>query len=376
MFPRALAWLSVLTLPTPASAQTPPAADKAAVPVIHVVLFTAAGLEPPAGARAKIGAAAEYAEAFFAAWMKRWGYPPARDKIFPRERDGTVRVLHVRGARPGADYARMPHLELLQEVWPAAHKAYGLPHDLPVWWVWVYLGDPPTRLKVYRGSGELRRGGWAVVNYENRPGAISPRAEMGARAHEDFTLKGCIHELGHALGLPHVGPRLQDRLGNTLMGPNWAEYRRVTGTHEVRAYLSPAEAAMLWKHFVFSGTAEHRDVLPSVRVQGYRARYDRAAGTIEVTGQLVSDGKAHSVVLADDAAPHQEDYWRKAYVARLDGDGRFTVHVREPSRSKGTFRLLFCFENGALTGDGKHAELEHAFAARYEFTGRDYRFEP
>jgi hypothetical protein len=174
---------------------------------------------------------------------------------------------------------------------------------------------------------------------------------MGAPVHDAFTLKGCIHELGHALGLPHIVPRFKERLGNTLMGPNWAEYGRAAGTKEARAYLSAAGAAMLWKHFVFSGTAEHRGVLPSVRVQGYRARYDRARGEIEVTGKLVSDGTAHSVVLTDDA-PNQEDYWRKAYVARLGSDGRFTIRVNEPSRSKGTFRLLFCFENGALTGDG------------------------
>jgi hypothetical protein len=367
--------LPVLLLPAPAFAQKTPAAKEAAVPAIHIVLFTPAGVKPPAGARQKIGAAAKYAETFFAKWMKHWGYPPAREKIFAREKNGVVRILHVRGSRPASDYIGIAHLDLLKELWPAAHKTYNLPQDLPIWWVWVYLSDPPTRIKEYRGSGELRRGGWAVVNYENRPGAISPRLELGAGFHEEFTLKGCIHELGHALGLPHFGPRLKDRLGNTLMGPNMSVYNQINGEKEGRVYLSQAAAAMLWKHFVFSGMAEHRNDLPSVRVRGYRARYDSDKGEIEVTGKLDSDGKAHSVVLSDDA-PKQEDYWRKAYVARIRADGRFTLRVREPSGSSGTFRLLFCFENGAVTGDGKHAELDHAFARKYEAVGRDYRFEP
>ena len=215
-----------------------------------------------------------------------------------------------------------------------------------------------------------------MVNYENRPGVISPRMELGVGFHEEFTLKGCIHELGHALGLPHIGPRLKDRLGNTLMGPNMSVYNQILGAKESRVYLSQAAASMLWKHFVFSGTAEHRNDLPSVRVQDFRTRYDRTRGEIEVTGKLESDGKAHSVVLADDATPNQEDYWRKTYVARIGADGRFSIRAREPSRSNGKFRLLFCFENGSVTGDGKHAELDHAFTKKYEFVGRDYRFEP
>jgi hypothetical protein len=372
---RALSLLFVLLLPIPAFAQKAPAAKEAAVPAIHIVLFTPAGIEPPADSRKKIGAAAAYAETFFAKWMKRWGYPPAREKIFAREKDGTVRVLHVRSSKPAGDYLTIAHLDLLREVWPLAHKTYDLPQDHPVWWVWVYLGDPPTRFKDYRGWGEMRGGGWAVVNYENRPGTINPRMELGAGFHEEFTLKGCIHELGHALGLPHIGPRLKDRLGNSLMGPNMSVYNPALGVKEGRVYLSQAAAAILWKHFVFSGTAENRNVMPSVSVQDFRTRYDRAKGEIEVTGKLESDGKAHSMVLTDDAIPNQKDYWRKAYAARIGADGRFTIRVREPSRANGTFHLLFCFDNGAVTGDGKHAELEHAFAKKYEFAGGDYRLE-
>ncbi|HEY8503593.1 MAG TPA: hypothetical protein VIL46_03365, partial [Gemmataceae bacterium] len=122
-------------------------------------------------------------------------------------------------------------------------------------------------------------------------------------------------------------------------------------------------------------TAKGRAVLPSVEVRDYRARHDRARGEIVVSGRLVSNGKAHSVVLTDDAPPNQEDYWRKAYVVRPGADGRFEVRVREPSGPSGTFRLMFCFENGAITGDGKTRELKSAFAKKYQFAGGAYRFE-
>jgi len=373
--------LSNLLLPgfllfTPLAALSPAETAEKPVPEIHVVLFVADGLEPPAGAEEKIAAAAEYAERFFVKWMTHWGYPPERERIFTRDDDGRIRVLEVRGSKPAREYAEA--IPLLRELWPKAHEAYGLARNLPIWWVWVYKGDPPTRFGNYRGSGELRRGGWAVVNYENRPGQISLEKEMAEGFHHDFTLKGCIHELGHALGLPHIGPINEDGFGNTLMGPRTDPFRaraRNKADHD-RAYLSQAAAAMLWKHFVFSGTVEDRGVLPSVELKGYRARYDRPSDEIIVSGSLVSNGKAHSVVLVDEAPPRQQNYWRKAYAARIGGGGEFEVRVREPSPAAGVFRFLFCFENGALTGDGRTPSLKNVFAKKYAPVDGGYRFEP
>lgn len=269
---RALGPLFVALVAAPAPAQTL-AAGKATVPAVHVVLLTPAGVEPPADAADKIGAAAEYAEAFLVKWMTHWGYPPARPTTFPRAADGRVKVFRTRGSKPPAAYTDS---KLLDEVWDAAHAQYGLPKNNPIWWVWVYKGDPPARLEEYKGAGDLRRGGWAIVNFENRPGAITPRAQMAAGFHETFILKGRVHELGHALGLPHVGPLASDRLGNTLMGPRTALFWRAAGRKEDRVHVSEAEAALLGKHWVFSGTTAGCGVLPAVRVADYLARYDAA----------------------------------------------------------------------------------------------------
>ncbi|GAA4452719.1 SHD1 domain-containing protein [Novipirellula rosea] len=151
------------------------------VPQIHLVLFVAAGLDPPADAESKMVAAAEYTETFFVKWMKHWNYPPAQEQIFPRDDNGRIRVLRIHGSKPPEQYTKA--FELMQELWPKAHAQYGLPRNNPLWWVYVYKGDPPMRFNEYRGSGDLRRGGWAVVNFENRPGEIS----SGKRWRRAFT---------------------------------------------------------------------------------------------------------------------------------------------------------------------------------------------
>ena len=356
-----------------------PTTSKAAdnpVPEIHIVLFVADGLKAPPDAEEKIAAAAEYAERFFVKWMRHWDYPPARERIFTRTDDGRIRVLQINGSKPPEEYSEA--IKLLQELWPKAHEKYGLPKVFPLWWVWVYKGDPPTRFGKYRGSGGLSRGGWGVVNFENRPGQISLDKEMADGFHHAFTLKGCIHEFGHALGVFHIGPIKADGFGNTLMGPNMEPFyaRFPDAADEDRVYLSQAAAAILWKHFVFSGTAKDRHVIPSVEVKDYAARYDRARNEIVVSGSLESNGTAHSVVLVDEAPPRQENYWCKTYVSRIGQEGAFRVNVRQPTRAAGTFRLVFCFQNGAVTGDGKTSGRKNAFAKRYSPLGRGYRFEP
>lgn len=73
--------------------------------------------------------------------------------------------------------------------------------------------------------------------------------------------KASIHELGHAFGLPHIGPLQADDLGNSLMGPVIRAYRS-RHPNEQRVYLTRASGAMLWKHPLFSGTTKDRDITP------------------------------------------------------------------------------------------------------------------
>jgi len=192
--------------------------------------------------------------------------------------------------------------------------------------------------------------------------------------HEEYHLKGLIHELGHAFGLPHIGPREADGFGNTVMGPNQREWGNLVKAREPRGYLDEASAAMLWKHPLFSGSTDRRQQLPRIEVDGVSCRFDRQAGRIRVGGRVRSDIDAHSAIVFDESDASPSDYWRKAYVGRVGEGGAFEVNVTEPGSADGTLRLVFCFDNGAVTGDGKSRGIEGALARRYEFRDRSIRF--
>ena len=269
------------------------------IPTLRVVLFTPSDVEPPAGVQHRLTQASDSAERFFVRWMTRWEYEPANKRIFQRDKAGAVEVLFVKGDRPlGSGLYEKAGFQ--SEVIEKAATQYHIPRHRHVWWVFVYLGDPPRRFRDYRAEGNSRDGGWALVNYTNTPGEIRPGDELGGGFNDQFTLKGCVHELGHALGLPHIGPNPRRKLGNTLMGPQSDIYERQVGRNEDRVYLPEACAAMLWMHPLFSGTAKDRSNLPSVKLGDYRAVYDRRLGRIRLSGHLISDAKGHSVVVIDD----------------------------------------------------------------------------
>ena len=163
-----------------------------------------------------------------------------------------------------------------------------------------YVGDRPQRFSDWRGVGCARDGGSAIVNYDTIPGEIRPDLGLEMGFNSEYFLKGTVHELGHALGLSHIGPDPSLDLGNSLMGPNVNVYVERKHPNADQVYLTEASAAMLWKHPVFSGTTKDRQRQPSVKLVDYKPTYSRASNRITLAGKLVSDMPAHSVVVFDD----------------------------------------------------------------------------
>ncbi|TWU56576.1 hypothetical protein Poly51_24920 [Rubripirellula tenax] len=335
------------------------------LPQIQLVLLTPADVEPPPGYRERLTQIANYTDKFFQNWMARQGYPPNRKSLFTHDDDGDARVLVLRGKQNAASgiYDRP---SLVNEVFQTAIPQYSIPRHLHVWWIHVYLG-PDREYTDYRGSGDAAGGGSSVARYSTMPGKIDLAKPMMEGFHETYTLKGIIHELGHALGLPHMGPRKQDAAGNTLMGPNQFEWKRIVGRPEPRTYLSQASAAMLWRHPLFSGSTEQRQRRPMIVVENLECEYDQAKDSVFVRGRLSSDVTAHSVVVIDHSAKTPSEYWQQHYTARLQPDGAFSVEVTHPMPAPGTLKIIFCFDNGAVSGTTGELGFSGAIERPYEF---------
>jgi hypothetical protein len=344
-------------------------------PTVRIVLYTPSDLEPPKGVSRRLTQIADAAERFFFTGMTRWKYPPAVKSLFRRNPDRTVEVVYVKGNLPESDPSySQPSCQT--EACEKAESQLQINGQGHIWWVFLYVGDRPKRFGDWRGSGCSRDGGAAIVNYDAIPGELRPDLDPAAGFNREYFLKGTLHELGHAFGLPHIGPDLTIGLGNSLMGPNPEVYAERNYAHADQTYLTEASAAMLWKHPLFSGSTKDRQRQPVIERVDWKPGYNRAADRIIISGKLVSDIPAHSVVVIDDLGKPEDEYWYRSHVARVGTDGSFRVTINKPARARGHFRIAFCFENGMVTGDGVGVEGNNSgqIHKSYRYGDGSYRF--
>jgi WD40 repeat protein len=318
-------------------------------PTVRIVLFTPSDLKVPAGATRRLTQIADSAEKFFLGEMKRRGYEPDAKSLFRREADGSVEVLQVRGNQP-VSIGRYAKPNYAGDVIQQASREYQVAGAGHIWWIFIYVGDRPTRFDDWRGHGNSRDGGWAMVNYDTIPGEIRSDAGLAEGFNDQYFLKGTIHELGHAFGLPHVGPDVSLGLGNSLMGPNTSVYADRKYSKADQVYLTESSAAMLWKHPVFSGISKDRILQPVVKLVDYQPKFSPSDDRVTLSGKVIADLHAHSVVLIDDKGRSDDEYWFGSHAARIAPDGTFQITIDKPAKANGHYRLLFCFENGIVTG--------------------------
>ncbi|MHA3772940.1 hypothetical protein ACXR0O_15505 [Verrucomicrobiota bacterium sgz303538] len=320
---------------------------------VKIIFFVPSDLAVPEGVRDRITKISDAADAFFFNGMSRQGYPPEVKTLFRREADGQVELLHVRGDEPVAS-GKYSQPNCIGYVVNKAIKQHNVPEARYVWWVFMYLGDRPTRFENWAGRGNPRDGGWAIINYDTVPGDIRPDLQLTEGFNFEYKLKSTIHELAHGFGLPHMGPDPTLDMGNSLMGPNPPEYAARRGPKADHVYLAASEAAMLWKHPFFTGKAMERFEPSELKLADYKAVFDPGADTVTVSGKLIAKQSAHSVVLIDDRGDKRatSEYWSRSYAARLAPDGSFQIRLNDPAKVDGEYRILFCLENGIVTGNG------------------------
>lgn len=369
MFVRYLLATSLCLAITEVTQAMNPDADADSAPGFRIVFFTPSDVEPPDGVSLRLRESVEYAQQFYGKWMKHWGY--ASDSPLPVELDahGAPKVLFVKGRFDEAS-GRYTKLGFEPEVVEAACEKYDIDPKGQVWWIFTYRG--PER-RGFRGGGNAKRGGISTAIYDpEAEGRLVVDVEL-ASDDAPKNSKASIHELGHALGLPHLGPLQNDKLGNSLMGPVVKAYRS-RFPQEQRVYLTKASAAMIWKHPLFSGSTKDRELTPKLEIADLDVAYDNADERMVVTGKVVSDHTAHSVVIANQSDATRSDYWRKCFVDRVKEDGSFEVVMDELDQSDGQLRIVACFNNGAVVGrDG--LGLSSGFTKQYYFRDETYQIE-
>ena len=325
----------------------------------RVVLIVPAGATPPNNYRERLNSVAVRMENFIAKWMDHWGYSIEKPQFFERDSDGMVEVTLVKASLTKVE-GRKSIPELHRLAVRGAKAALNIPRNRTVTW-WIFYSYPD--MEGFRGGGNALYGS-AINRYPlGGDGPIDLESDLASPKLLTAQIKGSMHEFGHALGLPHTGPRLDLKLGNSLMGPVTNKYRRKTGLRDTRVYLSKSSAAILQSHPLFRSVTPVEPEIPKrVNIKKMSVKENRN-GTFRVSGRLESDLTAHSAVVFDSAkSDFGGDYWAQSYVGKVDASGDFEVVVKKPSR-KGKLYLAFCFDNGIVGADTKSPKIKKSSLA-------------
>lgn len=313
----------------------------------RIVLFISEDADPPEDWERRIRSLAIRTENFFGHWLKHWSKDIEKQTVFARTEDGDVEVTLVQGQLQSTGRSALPEIRKL--AIEKSSQQLGLKRDQSaVWWI---LYDCPG-VRGFQG-GIRGTGGVAINAYPRGTELIKSDSQLATPEMAEMAIKGTIHELGHALGLPHIGPRPARKLGNTLMGPINRAYWSRTSSREPRVYLSEASAGMLWKHPIFRSESVSDPKMPQLlKVTRLTATEIEDGAKLMIKGTLLSDSRAHAAVVLDSETGRFGDYWERSYLGKVDAAmGEFKVEIVEP-RARGTLFLGFCFDNGINTGDG------------------------
>ncbi|MGB0198638.1 MAG: hypothetical protein ACPF80_01215 [Flavobacteriaceae bacterium] len=293
----------------------------------------------------------KYTEMYYAQQLESKGYELPNKIMFARNTDDDILIYSVEsdmssneldnitGTAVKLAKEKFPHLNDANSIWATAH---------------------------YKHKGGATGGGSIAggrMKFSNPPatGAIDfTKHPAETQFHRDIILKAIMHELGHALSLPHTGPLLNDTSHNTLMGPVNKAYEKTVGveiTEEVR--ISDFSASLIANHPVFKNQPFDQSQLEGKTMRIEKIPGDQSLftadcgpdGETRIRGKVISNLPFHRVVLR--FLYGGGEYWAKAFAVEPDEEGVFEFIVGPEDVNIGNsnqFELMVSFNNGLTRG--------------------------
>lgn len=330
---------------------------------VHLVLWTPSDREPAPRYRERLSAIFEETRAFFAREMERNGLGPRTIRLV-KEEDGLCRIHLVRGAEPYANYEGKSGQKIRRECAPVLQAAGLDPEKETIVIVcnmsnWDAEKRTMSQNSPYYASGTNRTGtAWQVDSplldlalletrepllQDGQYGRISPGR------YNSIFIGGVIHELGHALGLPHNRERPDQKAlwGTALMGSGnrtFGEDRRGEGKG---TFLTLAEALRLASHPIFCGSVKGFDVKANATILDVKLESHGKSFTF--SGRVVSDPPAYAIIGYTDPAGGS-NYDATTATAVPDHNGKFVLDCTALKPGSGAvLHVIVAQANGAMS---------------------------
>lgn len=330
---------------------------------LHVVLWTPKDREPAPRYRERLSAIFEETRAFYAREMERNGLGPRTIRL-AKEADGLLKIHLVRGEEPYANYEGESGGKIRKECLPIL-KAAGIDADKETFLIFCNMSNWDTEKRVmtqnspYYASGSNRSGtAWQVDSplldlallgakepmlQDGQYGRISPGR------YNSIFIGGIIHELGHALGLPHNRERPDQAAlwGTALMGSGNRTFGEQLRGEGKGTFLTLAEALRLASHPMFCGSVKGFDIKANSTLSDMKLVSSGKSFTF--SARVTADPPAYAVIGYMNPAGNS-NYDATTATAVPDREGRFTLDCSALKAGKGsTLHVVVAQANGALS---------------------------
>lgn len=340
-------------------AKTP---DQGALPPLRLVYFVASDRDPLPRYQERITGWFDDFQEFFRSEFARNGYAP-RDLLLERNPDHTVKLHLVKGQKKDAEYTYKSGGEICQEVRKALRGTVDFDRET-VLIINALSKTEDGKIKLYApyyglGLGNQMKGTALVVDQEllEIPSLGSMDQKVTIAEHRDRTMTlgeynttyigGTLHELGHALTLPHDYQTGDERgRGVPLMGAGNYTYRNDRRGKAPVTYLSFSEATRLVSQPLFSHRSCERETSP--KIDGGDVRLIPETGRLLFHAKLESKIPVYAAIVYIDKEGN-DDYDSLSFVAVPDANGQIDLAIPRIPKGDGQVRAVCCHVNGAIS---------------------------
>ncbi|WP_404307024.1 NPCBM/NEW2 domain-containing protein [Neorhodopirellula lusitana] len=341
---------------------------------IVVVYFTPKDRPPAKDHVERIRRIVQTTASFYEDELARHGF--ANRKInLRRDSDGKISIIDVEGK--GKDYGKPDGQKIRDEIVPVLRKENIDPRQSVLLMFCNLMGYDAQVSKIshhspyYGGGSYLSGNAWQCDSEILDPlrfNDLTPirdgeYGKITIGLHNSIFIGGVIHELGHALSLPHCKQRSDEAVrGTALMGSGNRTFRQELRGEGRGTFLTQTHALRLAAHPAFNarvtGQLRHPPQLTWDKLQ-----IDVASdNTIRVRGQVTAEVPVHAIVAYFDPVG-RGDYDATTASAFPDDEGHFAFRSGSlQANSAGDLRLVTCHINGATT--------QRAMTYRVDATGR------
>lgn len=299
---------------------------------LNIVYFVASDITPNPNYQERISTILLKHQLFFMKWMDHWGYGK-KSYGLPLDENGMVEIVTVNGAKTKAEYPYSssvsvgPMKEEINKHYADNGLTFLSEHTLVITATNASIDETP-----FYGSGRwcfaLDYPGMSYEQYNIEP---TTGEAMNSTPLTNSLIGGLLHELGHGLNAPHIGPTYTQKndpqFGTPLMGPGNMSYGKTP------TYMHEASAAF-WNNCQITSTVEktfYDNVTASVAISSVTINGGQCTvkGTFEasknVTNVLLNFHDARQTHLQSDGG-----YNSVGWVTKPNGKNfEFTIPIEE-----------------------------------------------